>query len=48
MREELCEAYGVGRAFAYQEIKAGRLVAKKVGTGRGRTLIPFENAESWA
>jgi len=36
--EEFCLRYGVGRQLAYDEIKAGRLVAVKAGGSR-RTLI---------
>jgi hypothetical protein len=39
-----CTWAGIGRSAAYEEIKSGRLVAKKRGT---RTLIPRENAETW-
>ena len=33
---EAAKAIGVGRSFVYEEIRAGRLVARKAG---GRTLI---------
>jgi excisionase family DNA binding protein len=39
-----CERYDVGRTCAYEEIKAGRLKALKVGR---RTLITEESAEAW-
>lgn len=41
---EFCKRYGVGRSSAYEEIKSGRLEARKVGA---RTLITFEAAENW-
>ena len=34
--QETTEIVGVGRSFVYQEIRAGRLVARKAG---GRTII---------
>jgi excisionase family DNA binding protein len=39
-----CTRYGVGRSKTYEEIKAGRLVAVKVGR---RTLIRECDAERW-
>ena len=39
---EFCEIAGVGRTKAYEELAAGRLKAKKVGS---RTLIT--NAPEW-
>jgi len=39
-----CVRYGIGRSKAYEEIKAGRLVAVKSGQ---RTLIREEDAETW-
>jgi excisionase family DNA binding protein len=39
-----CKAYGVGRTFAYRQIKEGRLVARKAGT---KTLIERDQAEQW-
>jgi excisionase family DNA binding protein len=44
---DFCNAVGVGRAFVYTEISSGRLVARKVGRGRGRTLIRRDDAEQW-
>ena len=44
--EEFCLRYGVGRQLAYDEIKAGRLVAVKAGGSR-RTLIRRVAAERW-
>jgi hypothetical protein len=39
-----CETYGVGRTKAYEEIKAGRLRAKKAGR---RTIVGDDAAEEW-
>jgi excisionase family DNA binding protein len=41
---EFCRAYNVGRTTAYQEIKAGRLRARKCGK---RTIITEDDAENW-
>ena len=41
---EFCERYGPGRTTAYQEIKAGRLRARKCGK---RTIIAEDDAERW-
>ncbi|MDB5567369.1 MAG: phage excisionase [Tardiphaga sp.] len=41
---EFCKNYGVGRTMAYEEIKARRLRAIKVGQ---RTLIIVDDAEAW-
>jgi excisionase family DNA binding protein len=38
------ERYGPGRTKVYEEIKAGRLRARKVGT---RTIITEDDAEDW-
>lgn len=43
--KDFCAAYGIGRSLAYDEIKAGRLKARKVGN---RTLILRVDAEEWA
>lgn len=40
-----CVAYSIGRTLAYEEIAAGRLRAKKVGS---RTLILQSDAQAWA
>ena len=40
-----CGAYNIGRTTVYEEIKAGRLRAVKVGN---RTLIRRCDAEGWA
>jgi excisionase family DNA binding protein len=42
--DEFCQAHGIGRNRAYQEIEAGRLRVAKVGR---RTLIPVDEAEAW-
>jgi Helix-turn-helix domain len=42
--EQFCEIYDVGRSTAYNEIRAGRLKARKVGK---RTIIGDEDAEDW-
>lgn len=41
---EFCALTGIGRTKAYEEISAGRLQAKKVGS---RTLITAESGKSW-
>jgi excisionase family DNA binding protein len=43
--QAFCRQYGVGRTKVYQEIKAGKLKAKKAGK---RTLIQGDEAERWA
>lgn len=42
--EEFCRRFGVGRTTAYEEINAGRLVAKKRGA---RVLIERSEARRW-
>lgn len=42
--QQFCEAYGVGRSFAYREIAAGRLAVRKAGR---RTLIRAIDADAW-
>jgi excisionase family DNA binding protein len=42
---EFCETFNVGRTFLYQEIKTGRLSARKAGT---KTLILKSEAARWA
>ena len=42
---QFCDAYGVGRSLVYEELKAGRLRARKAG---GRTLVLVEDANAWA
>jgi excisionase family DNA binding protein len=43
--KELCEAYRLCRETAYQQIRAGRLRAVKLGR---KTLILRTDAEVWA
>lgn len=42
--EQFCLRYAIGRSSVYEEIRAGRLTIKKVGT---RTLISHEEAARW-
>jgi excisionase family DNA binding protein len=42
--KSFCEAYEVGHDKVYEEIRTGRLRAKKMGR---RTLIPVAEAERW-
>ena len=39
-----CERYGPGRTKAYEEIRSGRLRARKMGK---RTIITEDDAEDW-
>jgi excisionase family DNA binding protein len=41
---EFSDRYGVGRTTTYEEIKSGRLRARKIGK---RTLIGVDDAEEW-
>jgi excisionase family DNA binding protein len=41
---QFSENYGIGRTKTYQEVKSGRLRARKVGR---RTIITEEDAEAW-
>ena len=41
---EFCDAFGVGKTFAYQEINSGRLKTAKV---RKRRIIPVPAAREW-
>lgn len=41
---EFVQQYGVGRTTTYEEIKSGRLRARKIGK---RTIIDVEDAEAW-
>lgn len=42
--EEFCFRNAIGRTTAYNEIKAGRLIPKKVGR---RTIISLEEEARW-
>ena len=42
--DEFCSRYGPGRTKVYQELKSGRLRARKIGT---RTVIAEDDAEDW-
>jgi hypothetical protein len=42
---EFIDKYGVGKNLVYDEIAAGRLRAKKVGSRK--TIIPKESARAW-
>lgn len=42
---DFCKAFGVGRSKAYEEIRAGRLKARKSGV---RTIILAADADAWA
>jgi hypothetical protein len=41
---QFCHRYGPGRTKAYEELKSGRLRARKMGK---RTIITEEDAEDW-
>lgn len=41
---EFCHRYGPGKTKAYEEIKFGRLRARKIGK---RTVITEDDAEDW-
>lgn len=42
--ENFARRNGIGRTTAYEEIKEGRLVARKVGA---RTVVLDEDAKAW-
>jgi Helix-turn-helix domain len=42
--EDFCDLYGPGRTKVYEEIKSGRLRARKIGK---RTIITVDDAEDW-
>jgi hypothetical protein len=42
--DNFCASYGIRRNLAYDEMKAGRLVCRKVGR---RTLIGRDDAAAW-
>lgn len=41
---EFVDRYAIGRTSVYEEIKAGRLKARKIGR---RTVISEDDAEDW-
>jgi excisionase family DNA binding protein len=41
---QFCRRFGVGRTSVYQELKLGRLRARKIGR---RTIITEDDAEDW-
>jgi excisionase family DNA binding protein len=43
--EEFCQRFGVGRTKVYEELKLGRLRARKIGR---RTIIAEDDAEDWS
>jgi excisionase family DNA binding protein len=42
--EGFCERFGIGKSTFYEELNAGRIEARKVGS---KTLIPAAAAEAW-
>ena len=42
--KRFCEQYGLGRTKTYEELKSGRLRARKIGK---RTIISEDDAEDW-
>jgi excisionase family DNA binding protein len=42
--DEFAQRYGIGRGTVFSEIKAGRLVARKIGK---RTLISIADGRQW-
>jgi hypothetical protein len=42
--EAFCQAYGIRKNLAYDEMKSGRLGYRKAGR---RTIIPKADADSW-
>jgi hypothetical protein len=41
---EFCDRFGIGRTFAYEQIKKHRLRVRKAGR---RTIVTDEDAERW-
>jgi hypothetical protein len=41
---ELCAASSVGKSTIYDEIRAGKLIARKI---KGRTVVLTHDAQSW-
>ncbi len=42
--EEFCRRFGIGRTTVYEELKRGRLRARKIGR---RTIVTEDDAEAW-
>jgi excisionase family DNA binding protein len=42
--KQFCDRFGIGRTTFYEEIRSGRLLAKKCGN---RTLIPRTAGRNW-
>ena len=42
--DEFAKRYGIGRTTIFAEIKAGRLVARKIGK---RTVITVQDGRAW-
>jgi Helix-turn-helix domain len=42
--DDFARRHGIGRTTAYEEIKKGRLIARKL---QGRTLVTVEDAKAW-
>ena len=42
--EQFCQRFGIGRTSVYQEIRLGRLRARKIGR---RTIITEDDGEAW-
>jgi len=42
--EEFCRRFGIGRTKVYEELKRGRLRARKIGR---RTIVTEDDAEAW-
>ena len=42
--DEFCDRNAVGRTTTYEEIRAGRLLAKKIGS---KTIIPADAERAW-
>lgn len=41
---DFCKTYGVGRSFTFEELRLGRLKAKKAGR---KTIITKTDADEW-
>jgi excisionase family DNA binding protein len=42
--DQFCQCFGIGRTTVYEQIKQGRLRARKIGK---RTIITDHDAEEW-